>query len=379
MANVGERDYYEVLGVARAASQQEIKRAYRKLAVQYHPDKNPGDQKAEEAFKEAAEAYSVLADQEKRSVYDQYGQAGLKGQPQFNQDIFREFSDIFGGSIFEDFFGFGDLFGSNRRRTRPRRGADLRYDLEINFDEAVRGTETRVRIPRSETCSVCSGSGAAPGSSKSACPTCQGQGQVRYQQGFLVVSRTCSHCNGAGQVIPNPCSECSGAGQIAREREISIKIPAGVDGGSRLRLSDEGEAGFRGGPPGDLYVVLQVQDHPFFKRQEDDLYCEIPITFPQAALGAEIEVPTINGPEQLTIPEGTQTGTVFKLRGKGIQRIRGYGRGDQLVVVTVVTPKRMNKEQRKLYKQLFESTPPIPVDPEKAEKGDKSFIEKLFS
>ncbi len=372
MANVGERDYYEVLGVPRAASQQEIKRAYRKLAVQYHPDKNPGDRKAEEAFKVAAEAYSVLADEEKRSVYDQYGHTGLKGGPQFNQDIFREFSDIFGGSIFED------LFGSNRRRTRPRRGADLRYDLEINFDEAVKGTETRIRIPRSETCTVCSGSGAAPGTSKSACPTCHGQGQVRYQQGFLVVSRTCSHCNGSGQIIPNPCSECSGGGQISRQREIAIKIPAGVDSGSRLRLVDEGEAGFRGGPPGDLYVVLQVKEHPFFKRQDDDLYCEVPITFPQAALGAEIEVPTINGPEQLTIPEGTQTGTVFKLRGKGIPRLRGYGRGDQLVVGTVVTPKQMSKEQRKLYKQLFESTPPIPVNPEEAEKEDKGFIEKLF-
>ena len=259
MANVGKRDYYEVLGVSRAASQQDIKSAYRKLAVQYHPDKNSGDKKAEELFKEAAEAYSVLADPDKRSLYDQYGHAGLKGGPQINQDIFREFSDIFGGSIFEDFFGFGDLFGSTRRRSRPRRGADLRYDLEINFDEAVKGSETRIRIPRSETCSVCSGSGAAPGTAKTACPTCHGQGQVRYQQGFLVVSRTCSHCGGGGQVIPKPCSECSGQGQVAREREIAIKIPAGVDTGSRLRLADEGEAGFRGGPTGDLYVVLQVE------------------------------------------------------------------------------------------------------------------------
>ncbi len=372
------RDYYEVLGVGRSASQQEIKRAYRKLAVKYHPDKNPDDNTAEEAFKEASEAYGVLGDPEKRSVYDQFGHAGLKGGPQVNQDIFREFSDIFGGNIFEDLFGFGDIFGTRSRRRGPRRGSDLRYDLQISFEEAVNGTETRVRIPRVEICSQCGGSGAAAGTGKSQCATCHGQGQIRYKQGFLVVSRTCSHCEGTGQFVDNPCSDCSGSGQVNREREISIKLPAGVDSGSRLRLTGEGEAGAQGGPPGDLYVVLQVDDHPFFKRQDENIYCEIPITFPQAALGAEIEVPTINGPERLTIPEGTQTSTIFKLRGKGIRNVRGHGRGDQLVAVTVATPKRLSKEQRKLFLQLQELTPPLPASSEESER-DKSFIEKLFS
>jgi molecular chaperone DnaJ len=374
----GKRDYYEILGVGRSASPQQIKSAYRKLAVKLHPDKNPGDKNAEEAFKEAAEAYSVLGDPDKRTVYDQYGHAGLKGGPQINQDIFREFSDIFGSSIFEDFFGFGDIFGSGRRRSRPRRGADLRYDLRLSFDDAVKGTETRIRIPRADACSSCDGSGAAKGTQKEMCPTCQGQGQVRYQQGFLVVSRTCSHCQGAGQTIPNPCSECAGHGQVVRERDLKIKIPAGVDTGMQVRQVGEGESGTLGGPPGDLYVAIQVEEHPFFRRQDEDIYCEIPITFPQAALGDEIEVPTIDGPENLTIPEGTQTGTIFKLRGKGIPRVRGNGRGDQLVAVTLVTPKRLNKEQRKVFEKLREFISPIVVDPEKAEKG-KGFFERLFS
>lgn len=375
---VANKDYYDILGVPRSASHQEIKSAYRKLAVKHHPDKNPGDKKAEETFKQAAEAYSVLGDPEKRSIYDQYGLAGLKGGPQINQDIFREFSDIFSGSIFEDFFGFGDIFGGPaRRRSRPRRGADLRYDLQLGFDEAVRGTETRIRIPRSEVCTTCHGGGAAPGSSKEPCPTCQGQGQVRYQQGFLVVSRTCGRCRGTGQMIPEPCPECSGAGQVVKERELTIKIPAGVDTGTRVRLAGEGEAGSRGGPPGDLHVVLQVEPHPFFRRQDEDIHCEIPITFPQAALGGVIEVPTIDGMERLTIPEGTQGGTVFKLKGKGVTRLRGHGRGDQFVAVTVVTPRQLNKEQRKLLERLQELTPPIPVDPENMDK-DKGFFEKLF-
>lgn len=378
MVVASKRDYYEILGVGRSASPQQIKSAYRKLAVKLHPDKNPGDKNAEEAFKEAAEAYSVLGDPDKRSVYDQYGHAGLKGGPQFNQDIFREFSDIFGGSIFEDFFGFGDIFGSGRRRSRPRRGADLRYDLRLSFDEAVKGTETRIRIPRADACPSCDGSGAAKGTQKEVCPTCQGQGQVRYQQGFLVVSRTCSHCQGAGQTIPSPCSECSGHGQVVRERDLKIKIPAGVDTGMQVRQVGEGEAGTLGGPPGDLYVAIQVEEHPFFRRQDEDIYCEIPITFPQAALGDEIEVPTIDGPENLAIPEGTQTGTIFKLKGKGIPRVRGNGRGDQLVAVTLLTPKRLNKEQRKVFEKMREFISPIVVDPEKAEKG-KSFFERLFS
>lgn len=378
MPVAGDRDYYEVLGVGRSASPQAVKSAYRKLAVKLHPDKNPGDKNAEEAFKEAAEAYSVLGDPDKRSTYDRYGHAGLRGGPQFNQDIFREFSDIFGGSIFEDFFGFGDIFGGGgRRRNRPRRGADLRYDLQISFEEAVNGAQTRIRIPRADTCSSCDGSGAAQGTKKEICPTCQGQGQVRHQQGFLLVSRTCSHCQGAGQIIPNPCSECSGHGQVVGERDLKIKIPAGVDTGMQIRQVGEGESGTLGGPPGDLYVAIQVEEHPFFRRQDDDIYCEIPITFPQAALGDEIEVPTIEGPEQLTIPEGTQAGTIFKLKGKGVPRVRGNGRGSQLVAVTLVTPKRLSKEQRKIFEQLKEVTSPITIDPEELDK-DKGIFERLF-
>lgn len=377
MVTAGKRDYYEVLGISRSSSAQEIKSAYRKLALKYHPDKNPGNKKAEEAFKEAAEAYSVLCDPEKRALYDQYGHAGLTGRPQFSQDIFREFSDIFGGSIFEDLFGFGDIFGGGRRRARARRGADLRYDLQITFEEAIKGTETRIRIPRTETCVKCEGQGAAPGTRKERCSACHGQGQLRYQQGFLVVSRTCSRCHGTGEVIAHPCPDCSGRGQVARERELPIKIPAGVDDGSRLRLAGEGEAGSYGGPPGDLYVVLQVAKHSFFHREADDLYCEVPITFPQAALGAEIEVPTVDGSERLTIPAGTQTRTQFKLRGKGVPHVRGHGRGDQIVQVTVVTPKKLTKEQKKLFQQLAELMPPLSTRAEDAEK-DKGLLEKLF-
>lgn len=377
MVSVGQRDYYEVLGVGKAASQQQIKSAYRRLAVKLHPDKNPGDKNAEEAFKEAAEAYSILGDPEKRAVYDQYGRAGLKGGPSVNQDIFREFSDIFGGSIFEDLFGFGDIFGGARSRSSVRRGADFRYDLEITFEEAVKGTETRIRIPSDQTCSNCSGTGAAPGTEKSSCSTCDGRGHLRYQQGFLVVSRACGRCHGTGQVIPTPCPECSGSGQVSRERELAIKIPAGVDTGSQLRLTGDGETGVGGGPPGDLYVFLQVEDHPFFGRREDDIFCEVPISFAQAALGDEIEVPTIDGKERISVPEGTQTGTIFKLKGKGVPRLRGAGRGHQLVAVNVVTPTELSGEQRKLLAQLGELTPPLSATHEGNPK-EKGFLGKLF-
>jgi molecular chaperone DnaJ len=374
LASTAKRDYYDVLGVDRRASAQEIKKAYRKLAVKYHPDKNPNDPEAEETFKEAAEAYSVLSDEEKRSVYDQYGHEGLRGGPQVNADIFREFTDIFGGgSIFEDLFS--DFFGG--RRNRVARGADLRYDLEITFEEAVRGTETRILVPRAELCEKCSGTGAAPGTQKRPCPTCGGQGQVRLQQGFLVVARPCGHCRGSGQVIPSPCPACSGQGQVAKERELTLKIPAGVDSGSRMRLVGEGERGMRGGPAGDLYVVLSVKRHKLYRREGEDIYLELPVTFPQAALGAELEVPTIDGVEHVSIPEGTQSGTVMKLRGKGIPRLHGGGRGDQLVVISVVTPQKLTKEQRGLLEKLGAVTPPVRVGEHFREK-DRSFFEKLF-
>lgn len=375
MASTAKRDYYEVLGVERSATAVEIKKAYRRLAVQFHPDKNPDNPDAEESFKEAAEAYSVLGDDEKRALYDRYGHQGLRGGPQVNTDIFREFTDIFGGgSLFEELFG--DFFGGGRR-SRASRGNDLRYDLEVTFEEAVHGTETRILVPRTELCDKCSGSGASPGSRKSPCPTCGGHGQVRMQQGFLVVARPCGQCRGTGQIIPNPCSTCSGTGHVGKERELTLKIPAGVDTGSRLRLTGEGEAGFNGGPTGDLYVVLGVKPHKSFRRDGEDVYLELPVTFPQAALGAEVEVPTIDGVERISIPEGTQTGTIVKLRGKGVPRLHGGGRGDELIVVTVHTPEKLTREQRTLLEQLAEITP-SPKLGERTRGKEKSFFERLF-
>ena len=375
MDSTAKRDYYEVLGVDRSATPQEVKKAYRRLAVQYHPDKNPNDPKAEEAFKEAAEAYGVLGDEDKRALYDRYGHEGLRGGPQLNTDIFREFTDIFGGgSIFEELFG--DFFGGGRR-TRAARGADLRYDLEVTFEEAVKGTDTRILVPRNELCGNCEGSGAKSGTNRMPCPTCGGHGQVRHQQGFLIVARPCGQCRGAGQIIPHPCEHCAGTGHLTRERELTLKIPAGVDNGSRMRVAGEGEAAARGGFNGDLYVVLNVKPHKTFKRDGDDIYVELPITFPQAALGAEVEVPTIDGKEQLSIPEGTQTGTIFKLRGTGVPRLQGSGRGDEHVVVNVVTPRKLSKEQRALLKELGEITPPPKIGEHRGGK-EKSFFERLF-
>lgn len=374
MASTTKRDYYEVLGVERGASAQELKKAYRKLAVKYHPDKNPNDPSAEESFKEAAEAYSVLSDGDKRAVYDRYGHEGLRGGPQINTDIFREFTDIFGGgSIFDDLFG--DFFGG--RRSRVVRGADLRYDLEITFHEAVHGTQTRILVPRAELCDACGGSGAKPGTEKRVCPTCGGQGQVRIQHGFLVVARPCSNCGGTGQFIPDRCATCSGRGQVAKERELTLKIPAGVDHGSRVRLAGEGEPGARGGPPGDLYVVLSVKRHEIFRREGQDIYMELPITFPQAALGTEVEVPTIDGSERVSIPEGTQTGTIVKIRGKGVPRLESGGRGDHLVVINVVTPTKLSKEQRALLEKLSTLMPALKVG-ERTTSKEKSFFDKLF-
>lgn len=376
MASTAKRDYYEVLGVDRQATPQELKKAYRRLAVEHHPDKNPGNPAAEEAFKEAAEAYSILSDEQKRAVYDRYGHEGLRGGPQVNADIFREFSDIFGGggSIFEDLFG--DFFGGGGRR-RPQRGADLRYDLEITFEEAVKGTETRILVPRNELCETCEGSGAKPGSRKQPCATCGGHGQVRYQQGFLVVARPCPDCRGTGQFIPDPCAECSGSGHVARERELTLRIPAGVDTGSRIRSVGQGEAAMQGGPAGDLYVVLTVKPHKIFRRDGEDILLELPITYSQAALGADVDVPTIHGSEAISIPAGTQTGTRIRIRNKGVPRLDGGGKGNQIVFVTVVTPQKLNKEQRRLLQKLGEITPPPKIG-ERATGKEKSFFEKLF-
>lgn len=353
---MAKRDYYEILGVDRNASQQEIKSAYRRLAVQYHPDKNPGNREAEEKFKQAAEAYSVLSDPDKRAQFDRFGHAGVGagGFGGFDPDVFADFSDILG-----DFFGFGDVFGggSRRRRSQPRRGNHLRYDLRINFEEAVFGVKTKVKIPRQETCGSCQGTGAEPGSGRSTCPACKGQGQVRYQQGFFTIGRTCAHCQGTGQIIRKVCTTCRGAGRVQKEKVLEIKIPAGVEEGSRLRVPGEGEAGLNGAPSGDLYVVIYVEEHPFFKRQANNICCEMPISFAQAALGGEIAVPTLVGQEKVRIREGTQTGTVFRLKGRGVVSLDGRGKGDQLVTLAVVTPTHLTKEQRKLLERLAEITP----------------------
>jgi molecular chaperone DnaJ len=364
---VPPRDYYEVLGVPRNASDQEIKSAYRKLALQFHPDRNPGDRGAEERFKEAAEAYGVLGDAEKRRRYDAFGHAGLGGgAPGFDPTIFADFSDILG-----DFFGFGDVFG--RRRAGPRRGADLRYNLEISFEEAAFGTEAQLRIPRSEGCEACSGSGAAPGTKPTTCPTCRGTGQVTFQQGFFSVARACGQCRGTGRIVAEPCKTCRGEGAVPSEKTLQVKIPPGVDSDSQLRIGGEGERGTQGGPAGDLYVVLRVQEHPFFKRDGASLFCEMPVSVPQAAIGSTLEVPTLGGgTTKVHLPEGTQSGTVLRVRGQGVAPLGGRGRGDLHVLVRVVVPKHLTAEQRKLFEQLA-NTLPVPDVRDK----DRSLLDRM--
>lgn len=375
---MAKRDYYEVLGIDRNATDQQIKSAYRKLALKHHPDRNPGDHHAEELFKEAAEAYAVLADREKRSLYDRFGHAGVgsaAGSGGFDPTIFADFSDIFAG--LGDVFGFGDIFGgARRRRGGPQRGADLRYDLEITFDEAAKGTDTAIQIPREEACDTCQGTGAAPGTTTESCQQCRGSGQLRYQQGFLTVARPCPNCRGTGRVIPKPCQACRGAGRVGRERKITVKIPAGIATGQRLRLYGEGEHGSAGGPPGDLYVVVHVQEHPFFQRDGDDLYCEMPIPFPTLALGGEITVPTLDGREKLSVPGGTQPGARFKLRGKGMPNVSGRGRGDLHVIARVVVPRKLTKEQKRAVEELARVLPSEAVDVEGAD-GEKPFFERV--
>jgi molecular chaperone DnaJ len=371
---VSKRDYYEVLGIARDTSDQDIKSAYRKLALKYHPDRNPGNAEAEEKFKEAAEAYAVLADADKRSAYDRFGHAGVSsaaGAGGFDPTIFADFGDIFGG--LRDIFGFGDFFGGGGRRAGPQRGSDLRYDLEISFEESATGMETAIQIPRQEACEACKGSGAAAGTSPAVCPQCGGRGQIRYQQGFFTVAQTCRQCGGAGRVITKACPECRGHGQVARQRKLTVRIPAGIANGQRLRLYGEGEGGQGGGPTGDLYVVVHVQEHQVFRREGDDLFCRVPVTFPIVALGGEISVPTLNGSDHVTIPQGTQSGQVFHLRGKGMPSVSGRGRGDLHVVVDVATPKKLTKEQRHLLEQLNKT---MPVEKLKAPTREESDEDK---
>lgn len=341
-----------MLGVGRTATEVELKSAYRKLALQFHPDRNPNNPDAEEKFKEVSEAYAILADSEKRSVYDRYGHAGLGSAGQgvgFDSSVFQDFNDIFG-----EFFGFGDLFGGGggRRRSRVQRGADLREDLTLEFEEAFFGTETQVTVRRHEACEDCRGSGAAPGKSPTTCRSCNGRGQVRYQQGFFSIARTCPTCQGTGSVITDPCTKCKGEGRILRQRTVDAKVPAGVEDGTRIRFAGAGEVGQFGGPAGDLYVVLHVKEHPFFEREGNDLRCVVPISVAQAAMGAEIRVPTMEGEHTLKVPEGTQPGTTFRIRNKGVPVLNGHGKGDLYVQARVQIPNRLSKRQRELLQEL---------------------------
>ena len=374
---MSKRDYYEVLGLGKDAGDADIKAAYRRLALKHHPDRNPDDPQAEENFKEASEAYSVLSDAQKRAAYDRFGHAGLQGasgQPGFNPEAFSDFGDILG-----DFFGFGDIFGGGgggRRRSRAQRGEDVRYDLELSFEEAVFGMNAEIQAPRMERCDRCGGAGSEPGTSAGTCPTCHGRGEVLYQQSFLSIRRTCSTCNGSGQVIRNPCSQCRGQGYRQVQRKLKITIPAGVDESTRIRLANEGQPGANGGPSGDLYVFLKVREHAFFERHGQDLHCTVPVNIAQAALGAEFEIPGIDGPVNVKIPEGTQSGRELRIRGRGVPHLNGKGHGDLIVKLMVQIPRKLNRAQRELVTKLSET---LTVDNKPASPGLMEKMKDLFN
>lgn len=361
---MNKRDYYQVLGLSRDASTDDIKKAYRRKAHQYHPDKNPGDRSAEEKFKEATEAYEVLRDAKRRTEYDRYGHRREPDSGGY-QGYGTDFSDIF-GDIFNDIFG-----GPRSRKRAPERGGDLKYNLEISFEEAASGSQAKIKVPRWEVCPSCRGSGARNGTSSSVCPTCRGQGSVRYSQGFFNVSRECSTCGGTGSVIREYCSSCKGEGNIKAEKLLMVKIPAGVSHGTRLKLAGEGDAGENGGPCGDLFVVINIKPHPIFKREDYDVIYEMPISFTKAALGAEIEVPTLQGMYKIKLPPGTQSGKTLRMRGKGIRKLNGHGKGDQLVKILVETPTRLDKRQRKLLEEL------AALSEERSSPMQKSFLDKV--
>jgi molecular chaperone DnaJ len=372
---VSKADYYEVLGVSRDASDQELKSAYRKQALKYHPDRNPGDNAAEEKFKEASEAYQVLSDADKRAAYDRYGHAGVSGAGPGGFGGFSSSVDL--GDIFGDLFGeMFNMGGGQQRQTRQRRGEDLRFDLAIDFEDALFGKETEIKIRRFESCVTCHGSGSASGRGPSTCPQCQGRGQIRYQQGFFSVARTCSACGGAGAIVSDPCATCHGETRVAKEVKLSVKVPPGVEEGTRIRYSGEGDMGRSGGPNGDLYVVLSIRSHDFFERDGHDLRCVIPISFPQAALGAEISVPALDGAVALKIPEGTQSGRDLRIRGRGVPYLNEKGRGDLVVRVVVQIPKKLSRTQRELIAQLAES---MTVENKPTSQGLLDKMKDLFS
>ena len=352
---MAKRDYYEVLGVAKNASEDDLKKAYRKLAMKHHPDRNPGDKAAEEKFKEAKEAYEMLSDPEKRAAYDRFGHAGVDPNAggAGGQD-FSGFADAFGDI-------FGDIFGANRGRTggggrsKVYRGSDLRYAMEITLEQAAAGFSTEIRVPSWESCTTCEGTGAKPGTKAETCKTCGGQGQVRMQQGFFSIQQTCPSCHGSGKTIPNPCKTCDGVGRVRKQKTLEVKIPAGIDDGMRIRSAGNGEPGLNGGPPGDLYVEISVKVHRVFQRDGDDLHCEVPVSFARAALGGSIDVPTLNGRASFDLPEGTQTGKTFRLRGKGIKNVRSGVQGDLYCHVLLETPVKLSDHQKKVLKDFEES------------------------
>jgi molecular chaperone DnaJ len=373
-SRVSKADFYEVLGVSRDADDQELKSAYRKLALKYHPDRNPGDKVSEEKFKQASEAYQVLCDADKRAAYDRYGHAGLGGQG-FGSGPFAGGVDI--GDIFGDLFGeMFNVGGGGQRTSRQRRGDDLRFDLAIDFEDAFFGAETEVRIRRLETCTVCKGRGSASGRGPSVCPQCQGRGQIRYQQGFFSVARTCGACSGTGSVIGDPCTTCRGETRVAKELKLTVKVPPGVEEGTRIRYAGEGDAGRSGGAKGDLYVVLSIRPHDFFERHGLDLHCVIPISFPQATLGAEFEIPGIDGPVNVKIPEGTQSGRELRIRGRGVPYLNEKGHGDLIMKLMVQIPRKLNRAQRELVAKLSES---LTVDNKPASPGLIEKMKDLFN
>lgn len=346
---MSKRDYYEILGVSKDASAQELKKAYRRVAMKHHPDRNPDNKESEDKFKEASEAYEVLSDPQKKAAYDQYGHDGLKGAGGMGGGQgFGNFSDIFGDV-------FGDIFGGGGGRGGPSRGSDLRYTLDLSLEDAVKGTSVKIKVPTLVSCNTCSGSGAKPGTTAKSCMTCGGVGQVRMQQGFFSVQQTCPSCRGKGRTITDPCKDCHGQGRVEETKTLSVKVPPGVDTGDRIRLAGEGEAGAEGGPAGDLYVQVSVKEHEFFQRDGKNLYCEVPISIFQACLGGELEVPTLDGRVKLKVPAETQTGKLFRLRGKGVTPVRGGATGDLLCRVVIETPVNLSKRQKELFEELQQS------------------------